>query len=186
MSISLLLSIALAGPVATPVQRLPPVERPSATLPAVEAPEAPPGTDEVEALLRARHAEDLPTKAALAPHPGAEASLQWLARYADTLLVADRAATLLGSWPSDENTLLCADLLNSAPHPKVRAAGARCLGGQAGESAETALRGALTAADLRIGVAAATALRSKPGAVDRIPPAEVAALQAPVKTALGK
>ncbi|HCH66588.1 MAG TPA: hypothetical protein DFR83_27530, partial [Deltaproteobacteria bacterium] len=74
------LSAALATePVATPVATLSaPAPRPTLSEPA-PVPEAPAATEGIRALLRARHTEDLPDRAVLDAHHGAEEVLQWLA-----------------------------------------------------------------------------------------------------------
>lgn len=153
-----------AGPVAQPAT---PTTLPSGTRggdTTVSAPTegAPAGTDGIRAILLAHHTEDLPDKGALEKHPDPVASLAWLARFDDTLVIRERALLALGQWSGDATAAsACAEVLGSTAPAGARAAAASCLGNQA-LSTDEALRAAVLTAlrdpDPRVGSAAALAL----------------------------
>jgi hypothetical protein len=174
-----------AQPVARPISSLPdPAPAPSFDAPAADAPPAPAATEGVRALLRARHTADLPDRATLDAHPGAEAALQWLAQHGETLIEAERAAGLLALYSSTESAETCSAILQSGAHAKIRAGAARCLAGQSADVAQPLLVRSLADTDVRVGVAAADALKTVPGAVEALEPALLETLPAVVKAHL--
>jgi hypothetical protein len=124
--------------------------------------ERPPGTDALEELLRAFHPEDLPSKDALAHHPGAHDSLVWLASNGEPLSMRARALTLLAHHPSPTSSDLLVDVAsNPGSHPSLRAAALLGLGGHdlAGDASLRALvEAGLTDPDPRVRHAAERAL----------------------------
>lgn len=157
-----------ADRVATKVDVLPDRAATPAAPAAETPPEAPAAVAKIAPLLGARHTADLPDKAALAHHEGAEAALQWLAQYGDSLVQAERAAMLLATYDSAETAAVCRDLLSSPAHAKIRAGAAHCLASQTDAAAEPALVAVLSDTDVRVSVAAADALVVRPGAVDKL------------------
>jgi hypothetical protein len=160
-----------ASPVARPIAELPDPGPPAQSTVTAEVPRAPDATEDIRALLRARHTGDLPDRSTLDAHDGSEIALRWLALHGETLVEAERAAGLLALYPSEGSRAVCVALLESGAHAKARAGAARCLGTQQGERVEPALLGALTDPDIRVAMAVAGALKRHPGAVEAIDPA---------------
>ncbi len=158
------------APVARPISELPDPEPPAPIAAPAEAPVAPEATEDIRALLRARHTSDLPDRTTLDAHDGAERALQWLARHGETLVESERAAGLLALYPSDGSRVVCVTLLESNGHAKTRAGAARCLGAQSGKRVQLALLDALSDPDIRVATAVAHSLKQHPGAVDAIEP----------------
>jgi len=88
-----------------------------------EATEAPASAASIRPLLQARHAADLPGRAALEQHPDPEAALRWLADHDELMLVRARSLDLLGLWDTDENAaFLLAVATDTERHVKLRTA----------------------------------------------------------------
>ena len=84
---------------------------------------APEGAPLIRPLLQARHAEDLPDRAALEQHPDPEAALRWLAEHDELMLVRARSLDLLGLWDTDDNAaFLLAMATDTERHVKLRTA----------------------------------------------------------------
>jgi hypothetical protein len=122
----------------------------------------------VRALLLARHVDDLPSRATLDHHPGAEQSLHRLARTDVKLVVRARALQLLGLYPTRESEAILVQVAQDAGQPeKLRAAALHGLGGY-DLSARADLReivlAQLDSPDAMVAVAAVVALRDVPAA----------------------
>jgi hypothetical protein len=146
-----------------------PIAAPDAPAPVTsstsEMPPGPSGTADVEELLRARHAEDLPDRASLEVHGDAVAILGHLAAHAETMQVRARAYDLLGLYETDPT--LVAALEDDALHGKLRAAAALGLGRRglaldARKPARDALYAALGSADERLALTALEVLAAQP------------------------
>lgn len=137
------------------------VEEPVPAVEVVEVVEVTPTEQapSVRVLLKARHADDLPDRAALEAHEDALDQLIALSREDDELIVRERALLLLALYPeSDTARALLIEVAAGTDHAKLRAAAFRGLVPWAGEDEVRAL--ASTAAedpDARV-QAAATAL----------------------------
>lgn len=173
-----------AAPVAQPISQLSKPEPSPEISESTPVTDAPAATDGIRQLLRARHTADLPDRSALDAHEGAEAALQWLARYGETLVEAERAAALLSLYPTESSREVCMALLSGNGHAKVRAGAARCLSTQPGEAIGPSLVMALQDPDLRVASAGATALKSHPDIVAGLAPALVDALPETVRAQL--
>ena len=123
---------------------------------------------EVEELLRARHPEDLPSRATLERVEGVGAVLRGLATGADELIVRARAAEALGQLGHEEDVpFLVALAQDTTQHGKVRAAAIIGLGhvDLAGRSEAIAMLGATArAGDPRLGPEAASVIAASPAA----------------------
>ncbi len=85
--------------------------------------DAPPDTEAIARLLRARHTEDLPDRDALLAHTEPEASLRWLVQNGDPLLVRIRAASTLRHFAGSESlSLLRSVFVDEALPGNLRAA----------------------------------------------------------------
>lgn len=126
-----------------------------------ESAESPPDLDTIASLLRARHAEDLPSAADLEKYPSAEASLQQLARAGETMVVRTRALRLLEHYPSDASHTLLVEIAGGTGHPALRAAAIEGLASQPLDRLPDTLAlvsAALEDGDPRIGLAAVATL----------------------------
>lgn len=117
------------GPDAEPMAALPskpvnpaPVDLP----PEPEAGDVPAGADKVQALLMARHGDDLPDKAAIDFHGEGAQILEYLAVTPGSMVVQERALVLRGLY---EDAGFCVDQAVHAAHPKLQAAALTCLAG---------------------------------------------------------
>jgi hypothetical protein len=99
---------------------------PEATSP-VSLGEKPASADAIEGLLRARDADDLPTRAALDAHDDPERALRWLSGNAALAGTQDRALLSLGLYPSAENADFLAAFAVAGRAPSERAAALRGL-----------------------------------------------------------
>ncbi|MFV8752790.1 hypothetical protein ACNOYE_19775 [Nannocystaceae bacterium ST9] len=129
----------------------------------VSDPSSPPADlDTIAALLRARHADDLPSAEQLANYPSAEASLRELGLHGETMLVRTRALALLRHFDSPPTGALLAELASDAAiHPALRAAAVSGLIGQPLDDQPERLAivvAALDDGDPRVGVAAVEVL----------------------------
>lgn len=144
-----------------------PSESPSTERDASEDAESPPDLDTIAALLRARHADDLPSADDLRKYPSAEASLQQLATHGETMLVRTRALRLLEHYASDSTHALLIEIVGGKAHPALRAAAIEGLAGQPLDRLPDTLAlvaAALEDGDPRIGLAAVATLgRSEAG-----------------------
>lgn len=123
--------------------------------------ESPPDLDTIASLLRARHAEDLPSAEDLKKYPSAEASLQQLARAGETMVVRTRALRLLEHYPSDTTHTLLVEIAGGPGHPALRAAAIEGLAGAPLDTLPDTLAlvsAALEDGDPRIGLAAVATL----------------------------
>lgn len=125
-------------PAATPVVALPskPAQTAPIDLPIEPVGEMPAGADKVQALLMARHNEDLPDKAAIDFHGDGQAILEYLAQADGSMVVQERALILLALYPGNA---LCSEMAAEAPHPKLRAAAVRCFKGKTLSAEELAV-----------------------------------------------
>lgn len=152
-------------PADAPSEGLTPSVQPSGTRePTPEAPsgERPAGTDGLEELLRAWHAEDLPGPEVLDAHEDAEASLIWLGSHGEPMVMRVRALTLLKhrGTPTARAALM-AVAQNRTLHAAVQAGALAGLGGQdlANDAEARALvEAGLSDRDLRVQMAAIGAL----------------------------
>lgn len=152
---------AAERPVAT---RLEPPNRSAQPAAQAETPPGPPGTDTVEQLLAARHAEDAPDRETIDKHGDGKAILGHLAAHASTMQVRARAFELLGSYDADPT--LIAAVGDSALHGKLRAAavlglGRRPLSLPGREAARAALHEVAGGVDARVAVEALNVLASQ-------------------------
>lgn len=155
---------ALAAPAtATPVAALPakPVQPNPVDLPVEPNAEAmPAGADKVQALLLARHNEDLPDKAAIDFHGEGQAILEYLAVTPGSMVVQERALILRGLY---EGNSFCVDQAVNAGHPKLQAAAVRCLvGKELSEESLAQVQEMADDADPRIQSAAQAVLAAQP------------------------
>jgi hypothetical protein len=115
----------------------------------------------VSALLQARHVDDLPTRETLDANPQAHDALIWIAGNAGEMVQRERALMLLGLYPDDASATVLLDVLSGDAHPKLKAAAIQGASAQdlaANTALFDAIVGALSADDVRMGVAAAEAL----------------------------
>ena len=85
----------------------------------------------ISALLRARHADDLPDAETLQTYPGAEAVLRQLGREGETMVMRTRALALLRFYSSEDSGALLAEIASDGDaHPALRAAAVTGLAGQ--------------------------------------------------------
>lgn len=144
----------------------PQVDEPAASESTTEPGQVPADVATLESLLKARHADDLPSAEQLAKYPSAEASLRYLGEHGDTMLVRVRALSLLRHFDSAASgDLLAAIATNAELHPGLRAAAVTGLAGQplADQPERLAIVvAALRDADPRVGVAAVKVLDEFP------------------------
>ena len=184
LSLLIVASALASDTTARPVAALPDPAPTVAAEPAAAAPPAPASVARVRALLGARHTADLPSRAALDAQPGAAEALTWIAQYGETLIESERALGLLALYPEAAHASMCMELLQGPAHAKIRAGAARCLTGQDLSATQPALVTALSDKDVRVGVAAADALRAHAGAVEALDAKLVAGLPEVVKVHL--
>jgi hypothetical protein len=144
-----------------------PASEPRADEPgAVESGGVPADVETLGALLKARHADDLPSPEQLAKYPSAEASLRYLGEHGDTMVVRTRALALLRHFDSAASGDLLATIASdAASHPALRAAAVTGLAGQALADQPERLAivvAALHDADQRVGLAAVQVLDEFP------------------------
>lgn len=176
---------AAALPPAVPPEAGPPAEPPSTeVVPApvvarrgdlvATAPEprvAPPASmpasaSQLETLLRARHADDLPGRAQLDAHPDAFEGLIWLAGNADAVAVRVRACQALGLYPERHPASELARLGAAGQPAAVRAGaldGLARLPAAERAPATSLIAAALSDADPRVSLAAVRAARGVTG-----------------------
>ena len=150
--------------------------------------ELPADLEAVGALLRARHADDLPSADDLGRYASAEASLRHYAREGDTMLVRVRALSLLQHFDSEATASLLVALLSEPDiHGALRAA---AVSGSAGQPLEDRpellglLSSALREDDPRVGVAAVGALSHCEAGREALRAANEAELSQPARDAL--
>jgi hypothetical protein len=124
----------------------------------VDAGPAPADVDTIRALLRARHADDLPSAEQLARYPSAEASLRHLAEHGETMVIRVRALALLEHFGSDATgELLLRVVADAQLHPALRAAALTGMAGQPLDDQperQLAVIASLADPDPRVGIAA--------------------------------
>ncbi len=125
----------------------------------------PADVDTIASLLRARHADDLPTVMELREYATADASLRWLAVHGESALMKTRATSLLQfSGGSETAALLRSFLEDSTTHPTLRAAAIIGMNGQdlgADDASFVLVADALNDADPRVTQAAVDTLASE-------------------------
>jgi HEAT repeat protein len=143
-----------------------PAEPPPAAEVAAKEPADP--TKRLRHLLRARHPEDLPDRAALARIPDAEQALRTVATTDEDLIVRARAADLLGLFDTEENVAFLLALSgDTTAHGKLRAAAILGLGRtdlSRHASVAPALLTLARSGDPRLGPEAAAVLAAAPSA----------------------
>lgn len=168
-----------------------PASEPKVDEPGVLEPGSSDATDveTLTALLKARHADDLPSPEQLAKYPSAEASLRHIAEQGDTMLVRVRALSLLRHFDSTASgELLAAIATNAQLHPSLRAAAVTGLAGQALADQPERLAivvAALRDVDPRVGLAAVRVLDEFPAGREALRAAKAEAdLPAKVRDAI--
>jgi hypothetical protein len=133
---------------------------------ALEPGEVPADVERLTALLKARHAEDLPSADKLAEYPTAEASLRHIAEHGETMVIRVRALSLLRHFDSAASGELLAKVAGDTQlHPALRAAAVTGLAGQALADQPERLAivvAALRDDDPRVGLAAVEVLDEFP------------------------
>ena len=114
----------------------------------------------VRVLLKARHADDLPDRAALDAHDDAMGQLMALSKEDDELIVRERALLLLALYPESETARArLIEVATGTDHAKLRAAAFRGLQPWAAEEEVIALaKAAADDPDARVQAAAAALL----------------------------
>lgn len=152
-----------AGATAQAIEALPskPPQVESQREAAADTPDAPSGTEAVLALLAARHVDDLPPREVIDSHGDGQAILQYIAEFHPGMVEAERATLLLASYPA--STEFCLARAQADIHPKLQAAGLRCVvGRELSEAQLQVAQDALASDDPRLQSAAQVLLSAQP------------------------
>ncbi len=122
----------------------------------------------IAVMLRAHHAEDLPTRASIEAHPGGAEALRWVAEHHALQGVRARGLLALSFFPDDASlAVVRAVLADPGASPSLRAASTRALSGW-DLSERSDLRAlaveSLYSDNLSVAVAGAVVLRGVPEA----------------------
>ena len=126
--------------------------------------DAPADVDALRQILGARHVADLPGAEDLAAYAEGEASLQWIALHADSMVLRVRALSLLQHFPTSLSRDFALGQLDGDV-PQMQSAALTALGGQdLAEAPELvdAIAASLRIDDARVGLAALTVLLEAP------------------------
>jgi hypothetical protein len=130
----------------------------------VGATEAPADVDALLGTLGAHHVAHLPDAETLHAYPSGEESLRWVAVHGNSMVLRVRALSLLRHFTTPTSREFALSQLDDAT-PQLYAAAVTALSGQdleADGEAREAIEAALRVDDVRVGLAAITALSNSP------------------------